>query len=148
MRIWFGVKKGLTSDDRAKYWNDSMDNVEAFERELSSRESAYFGGDQPGWLDYMIWPWFERIDSYSVIFKVSQNNTERDETRKIHDAILQDELGFPRERFPGLAQWMRVMVEDPAVSEYFLDTRTHAQFIQSLAVGGAPNYNILYRPEK
>ena len=31
MRIWFGAKKGLTSEDRAKHWKDSMDNVEAFE---------------------------------------------------------------------------------------------------------------------
>merc|ERR1719150_2028107 len=84
MRIWFGLQKGLTQDGRAKHWNESMDNVEAFERELSSRGSAYFGGDQPGWLDYMIWPWFERIDSYSVIFKVSLNNTER---RKKQNAI-------------------------------------------------------------
>ena len=60
---------------------------------------------------------------------------------------LQDELGFPRERFPGLAQWMTVMVADPAVSDYYLDTQTHAQFIQTLAVGGVPNYNILYRAE-
>ena len=72
MRIWFGVQKGLTPDGRAKHWNESMDNVEAFERELSSRGSAFFAGDQPGWLDYMIWPWFERIDSYSLIFKVRE----------------------------------------------------------------------------
>ena len=75
MRIWFGLQKGLTQDGRAKHWNESMDNVEAFERELSSRGSAYFGGDQPGWLDYMIWPWFERIDSYSVVFKVSSEGS-------------------------------------------------------------------------
>ena len=37
------------------------------------------------------------------------------------------------------------MEKDPAVSEYFLDTETHAQFIQSLAVTGVPNYNILYQ---
>ena len=80
MRIWFGLQKGLTSDGRAKYWNESMDNIEAFERELSSRGAAFFGGDQPGWLDYMVWPWFERIDSYSVIFKVRENITTRGES--------------------------------------------------------------------
>ena len=80
MRIWFGLQKGLTQDGRAKHWNESMDNVEAFERELSSRGSAYFGGDQPGWLDYMIWPWFERIDSYSVVFKVSSEGSNKTKT--------------------------------------------------------------------
>jgi len=123
MRIWF--KRGLTPEDRAKYWTDSMDNVEAFERELSSRGEPHFGGDLPGWLDYMVWPWFERVHSYSTIFK--------------------GELEFPRESFPLLDQWMERMEKDPAVSEYFLDTETHAQFIQSLAVNGVPNYNILYQ---
>ena len=49
-----------------------MDNVEAFKRELSSRGTDFFAGDQPGWLDYMIWLWLERIDTYSVIFKVRE----------------------------------------------------------------------------
>ena len=146
MRIWFGVQKGLTQDGRAKHWNESMDNVEAFKRELSSRGTDFFAGDQPGWLDYMIWPWFERIDSYSVIFKVSQNKTEERGRKPINQ--LQDELGFPRQRFPDLTKWMRVMLEDPAVSDYYLDTQTHAHFIQTLAVGGVPDYNILYRAEK
>ena len=38
-------------------------------------------------------------------------------------------------------------MEDPAVSDYYLDTQTHATFIQSLAVG-VPDYNILYRADK
>ena len=145
MRIWFGVQKGLTPDGRAKYWNESMDNVEAFERELSSRGSAFFGGDQPGWLDYMIWPWFERIDTYSVIFKV---RVKIKQIRGKFTKQLQEELGFPRQRFPGLTQWITAMVGDPAVSDYHLDTQTHANFMQSLAVGGLPDYNILYRAEK
>ena len=84
MRIWFGLQKGLTAEGRAKHWNESMDNIEAFERELASRGSAFFGGEQPGWLDYMVWPWFERIDSYSVIFKVRENITK---TRRIQQSV-------------------------------------------------------------
>ena len=144
MRIWFGAKKGLTSEDRAKHWKDSMDNVEAFEVELCSRGSAYFGGEQPGWLDYMIWPWFERIDAYSVIFKVRLTIIKRGGKAMRQ---FQDELGFPRERFPCLTQWLTVMVADPAVSDYYLDTETHANFIKSIALG-APDYNMLYREEK
>ena len=71
-RIWF--KRGLTAEDRAKYWGDSMDNIQAFETELSSRGSCYFGGEQPGWLDYMVWPWFERLDAYSTILKVEKHS--------------------------------------------------------------------------
>jgi len=126
MRIWF--KKDLTSEGRAKYWKDSMDSFEPFEEELDRRGDSHFAGALPGWLDYMVWPWFERVDSYSTIFK--------------------GELVFPRERFPLLTKWMEKMKEDPAVSEYFLDTETHAQFINSLAVNGVPNYNILYSGEQ
>ena len=52
-----------------------MDNVEAFERELSSRGESHFGGDLPGWLDYMVW--FERVHSYSSIFKVNIHTESR-----------------------------------------------------------------------
>lgn len=39
------------------------DGLDEFEAELKKRNTKFFGGDQPGMLDYMIWPWFERIDS-------------------------------------------------------------------------------------
>ena len=42
---------------------------------------------------------------------------------------------------------MGKMMEDPAVSEYSLDTETHAQFIKGLMVEGVPNYNILYEAQ-
>ena len=67
-RIWF--KKDLTSEGRAKYWKDSMDSFEPFEEELERRGDSHFAGALPGWLDYMVWPWFERVDSYSTICKV------------------------------------------------------------------------------
>ena len=34
-----------------------------FETELKNRGTAFFGGNEnPGMLDYMIWPWFERAE--------------------------------------------------------------------------------------
>lgn len=93
----------------------------------------------------MIWPWFERIDTYSVIFKVRVRIIQR---RGKSNKQLQEELWFPRQKFPGLTQWMTMMVDDPPVSDYHLDTQTHATFMQTLAVGGLPDYNILYSTEK
>ena len=63
-RIWFGVKKGFTAEDRAKQWATSMKSLAMFETELSNRApDGYFSGaDSPGWLDYMIWPWMERLE--------------------------------------------------------------------------------------
>lgn len=35
--------------------------LDAFEVELKKRNSVFFGGNDAGMLDYMIWPWIERI---------------------------------------------------------------------------------------
>ena len=31
-------------------------------------------GDQPGMLDYMIWPWMERVPAFSIVTKGLVNN--------------------------------------------------------------------------
>ncbi|KAG6461198.1 hypothetical protein O3G_MSEX012477, partial [Manduca sexta] len=38
-----------------------MQTLDIFEKELATRETTYFGGSRPGMLDYMIWPWVERL---------------------------------------------------------------------------------------
>ena len=48
-----------------------MQNLERFETELGQRKTAFFGGeDLPGYLDYMMWPWMERIEIFPLIFQV------------------------------------------------------------------------------
>ena len=65
MKIWFGWKRGQGEEDRAAHWAECMQNLVRFETELGQRQTAFFGGqDFPGWLDYMIWPWMERINIY------------------------------------------------------------------------------------
>lgn len=39
-----------------------MEGLETFEKELAQRGGQFFGGERPGMLDYMIWPWCERAD--------------------------------------------------------------------------------------
>jgi len=125
MKIWFGWKRGQGPEDRAKHWADCMKNLEIFESELGRRQTTFFGGsDSPGWLDYMIWPWMERINIYPMVFK--------DELK----------LAYPSSKFPLLNAWMDKMKEDPAVLEYILDDETHATFVRTI-VSGAPNYDLL-----
>ncbi|XP_026759430.1 pyrimidodiazepine synthase-like isoform X2 [Galleria mellonella] len=38
-----------------------IQTLDIFEKELASRGTNYFGGNRPGMLDYMIWPWIERL---------------------------------------------------------------------------------------
>ena len=70
----FGAKKGYTSDDRVKQWTESMQNIKLFEDELAARNitgnNFFSGKSNPGWLDFMIWPWFERIDVYHQLYQV------------------------------------------------------------------------------
>lgn len=41
-----------------------LNGLDFFELELKNRSSKYFGGStSPGMVDYMIWPFFERIES-------------------------------------------------------------------------------------
>lgn len=125
MKIWFGWKRGQGSEERSSHWSESTQNMAPFERELSVRGTTFFGGnEQPGWLDYIIWPWFERIHSYSMVFQGEQN------------------LAFDMQCFPLLTDWMSRMQVDPAVTPYLLDSQTHAAFVKTL-VNGTPNYNML-----
>lgn len=57
--------KVMLNSDRAcidDHENVIMQGLETFNRELADRGKTYFGGDEPGMLDYMIWPWCERAD--------------------------------------------------------------------------------------
>lgn len=40
---------------------DLSNGLDAFDSELKKRGTSFFGGNHPGMLDYMIWPWCERI---------------------------------------------------------------------------------------
>jgi len=126
MKIWFGWKIGQDEEHRAAHWAESMASLEHFERELGLRKSTFFGGEeQPGWLDYMLWPWFERISIYPLVFK--------DESR----------LAFQPSKFPLLASWISKMKSDPAVAQYILEDDVHVEFMKTM-VAGTPNYNLLY----
>jgi len=125
MKIWFGWKIGQGPEDRAKHFGECLRNLEHFEAELGLRKTAYFGGEaQPGWLDYMIWPWFERINIYQMVYKGEA------------------QLSYPTTRFPLLTAWMSNVRTDPAVEQYLLDDETHAKFVRTL-VSGSPNYDLL-----
>ncbi|XP_021942861.1 pyrimidodiazepine synthase-like isoform X2 [Zootermopsis nevadensis] len=47
--------------------DDILTDLDLFEKELTLRATRFFGGDVPGMLDYVIWPWFERIDAFKIV---------------------------------------------------------------------------------
>ncbi|XP_030385559.1 pyrimidodiazepine synthase isoform X2 [Scaptodrosophila lebanonensis] len=94
---------------------DLYAGLDIYEKELNLRETAYFGGEAPGMLDYMIWPWCERFPA------------------------LKYELGFEivldPKRFGNLLRWRDLMLDDTPVKKSYLDGETHAKYMRSRRAG-------------
>ncbi|XP_055914905.1 pyrimidodiazepine synthase-like [Eupeodes corollae] len=98
--------------------------IKVFEDELENRKTPYFGGDKPGWVDYMIWPWFERLAMVKYVYGES------------HD------LDYAK--LKNLAKWIELMKEDAAVKLMYLDGETHAKFVKTKQAGN-PDYDMLVK---
>lgn len=58
--LFFGYMRcpeSVTDDMHVAYYK----TLEFLQEELKSRGTKFLGGGHPGYVDYMIWPWFERI---------------------------------------------------------------------------------------
>ncbi|XP_010182196.1 PREDICTED: glutathione S-transferase omega-1 isoform X2 [Mesitornis unicolor] len=75
-----------------------------FEEVLLKRNTVFYGGDSVSMLDYMIWPWFERVEPFQL--KDSFSHT------------------------PKLQRWMEAMKKDPAVKATMTDPQTFKGFLQ------------------
>ena len=61
--------------------SEFVESLDIFEKELKKRGTAFFGGENPGMLDYMIWPWCERSEVLRIILG---NKYELDKERFEH----------------------------------------------------------------
>lgn len=57
--------KGL--EEALRSLKEIADGLDGFEEELARRGTAFYGGERAGMLDYMIWPFCERIDALKFI---------------------------------------------------------------------------------
>lgn len=48
-------------------FKEALTGLEIFDKELVKRKTPFFGGNEPGILDLMIWPWCERADIIRVL---------------------------------------------------------------------------------
>uniref|UniRef100_A0A131XVF6 Putative glutathione s-transferase n=1 Tax=Ixodes ricinus TaxID=34613 RepID=A0A131XVF6_IXORI len=88
-------------DSKDELWAEFRGKLNLFEDELKERKSPFFSGNQPGFVDYMIWPFFPKASTFTIIFP---------------------ELKFPTCReFPLLVQWMEAMKKDGAVTALKLE---------------------------
>ncbi|XP_003218563.1 glutathione S-transferase omega-1 isoform X1 [Anolis carolinensis] len=82
----FGVKNG---EDMSAVKKEYSEKLLKFEEILVNRNTTFFGGNSVSMIDYLIWPWFERLELFQ----------------------LQDCL----DHLPKLKEWVEVMMLDPAV---------------------------------
>lgn len=106
-----------------EYLKDILEPLEEFEAELANRGTTFFGGDNPGMLDYMMWPWSERS--------------------KVPSALQDKEFQFPREKFPTLVAWREAMKEVPAVKRTITPLDIHVKFLKGYLNSDNPEYDNL-----
>lgn len=102
--------------------DDLLVGLETYERELVQRGTPFFGGDKPGMTDYMIWPWFERLEMLKI--------------------VVGEQFKVPRDRFLRLMEWSKAMLEDEAVKSFYLEPEVHAKFLRGRRAG-VPDYDIV-----
>ncbi|KAG7295981.1 hypothetical protein JYU34_021073 [Plutella xylostella] len=92
------------------------------QEQLQSRGSRFFGGDQPGFVDYMIWPWFERVLPYQKV-----------------ESRVQIDAG----KFKLLLEYLQNLKQDPVVKQYLIEDEVLFKFLEPYKTGGEPNYDLL-----
>ncbi|XP_030570778.1 pyrimidodiazepine synthase isoform X1 [Drosophila novamexicana] len=106
---------------------DALPNFEqaldVFEQELTKRGTPYFGGQQIGMVDYMIWPWFERFPALKFVHA--------------------DKYELDKTRYAKLLQWVELVAQDEAIKQTALDSQVHAKFMATRQAG-EPNYDVAF----
>ncbi|XP_064418935.1 glutathione S-transferase omega-1 [Latimeria chalumnae] len=82
---------------------------------LANQKSQFFGGDSVSMIDYMMWPFFERLEVNS--------------------------LNHCLEHTPHLTQWISTMLEDPAVKKTITDIETYKGFYNLYLQGSMEAYD-------
>ncbi|ALC43102.1 CG6776, partial [Drosophila busckii] len=96
--------------------------VDIFEAELAHRTTPYFSGSQPGYVDYMLWPWFERFP--------------------VLEYYLKERYSFDKQRFAKISAWIELMLKDPVVQSHFVTPEQHIEYWRTRKAGQT-NYDLL-----
>ncbi|CAN7937051.1 unnamed protein product [Ixodes hexagonus] len=97
------LKMLYRSENKKDIWLEQNGNFRACEAKLKERKTNFFAGDAPGFVDYMIWPFF------CIAFCAP--------------AIFQDLQAPSDQEFPLLVQWMGAIRKDRAAVALQLEKR-------------------------
>jgi glutathione S-transferase len=95
----------------------------AFQLYESLLQHNYFGGDQPGYADFMSWPWVERLSAIGI--------------------LSDNQLSISPEKYPKFVAYIERMKNLPEIKAFILDGSTHAKFIDSVLKGDTDYDNIM-----
>lgn len=71
-----------------------MNGLDVFEKELIKRKNMFFGGILPNIVDYMIWPWYERLLCFSMMSSVFELDEKRFEKTVSHSFFVYKNENF------------------------------------------------------
>ncbi|XP_063910124.1 pyrimidodiazepine synthase-like [Zophobas morio] len=103
--------------------NEFAPHLEVFEQELVCRGTPFFGGDKPGMVDYMLWPWGERAGTVALAFG--------------------QQLPFEADQFPHLRKWRKTMKEVPAAEGIYHGPEKFWKIVQIKMKNSPPDYDNL-----
>jgi len=77
--------------------------------------SKFFAGEKLGYVDLMVWPWFERLPALAAA----------------RDNVFE----FSGKKYPKLFAWTQAMLEDPAVKATTYSKELFVQFLKTVIAG-------------
>jgi len=106
----------------AEEWlQDFAPHLQKLEDKLNLRGTLYFGGDKPGMMDYMLWPWAERVGAITL--------------------ILGERLPLKEGDFPCLRAWRKGMRTDPAVEATYNSSEKFHKVVLFKTAGHPAEYD-------
>jgi len=108
------AKVFFSKEELPDIWKSLSEALKKIESQLSKRRTQKFlsGDSEPGMLDYMVWPWVERIPSGIAFLSNSDPNK-----------YLQKEL-------PTLWSYRNEMLKDKAVAKLVTDGETYKKYYE------------------
>ncbi|KAL4712042.1 hypothetical protein ACJJTC_003709 [Scirpophaga incertulas] len=96
--------------------------LDFIQEQLNRRGTKFLGGEQPGYVDYMIWPWFERI---------------------VQLDYLDGKLAMDASKYSLLNAYCAEMFKDPAISQYLVPTDVLKTFLNAYSTNITVDYDLL-----
>ncbi|CAG9768092.1 unnamed protein product [Ceutorhynchus assimilis] len=90
--------------------------TQPLEDELAQRGTTFYGGDKPGMVDYMLWPWAERVPALGPLLGA-------------------DRLPLTAEQIPCLKKWAKIMLTVPTIKELYIPPSILVEAAQARKTG-------------